>query len=229
MTHCDGLILFLDAGNRTSYPGSGNIWYDLSGNDNHARGDPNRSGGGSDASRFPEWQNKDGGRFYFNGSRGLIVENDLGEHTESTHEAWIFRDNFNDSSRFICDSRNGGGSWCSTNSKEANIRVRKSFEYNYGEKYECDCTLFGQWNHVTITGDESETVMFIDGKRVPSETIDTIKPINWDLGSNFRIANRYNSTRRWHGYIGVYRIYDKKLTEEQVFNNYWKDKTRFQA
>lgn len=32
----DGLILYLDAANPLSYPGTGNIWYDLSGQDAHA-------------------------------------------------------------------------------------------------------------------------------------------------------------------------------------------------
>ena len=32
----DGLVLHLDAGNATSYPGSGTTWYDLSGNAKHA-------------------------------------------------------------------------------------------------------------------------------------------------------------------------------------------------
>lgn len=31
----DGLVLYLDAANAESYPGSGSTWYDLSGNDNH--------------------------------------------------------------------------------------------------------------------------------------------------------------------------------------------------
>ena len=31
----DGLILFVDAANPRSYPGTGNTWYDLSGNNNH--------------------------------------------------------------------------------------------------------------------------------------------------------------------------------------------------
>jgi len=32
----DGLIMYLDAANRKSYPGSGSTWYDLSGNGNNA-------------------------------------------------------------------------------------------------------------------------------------------------------------------------------------------------
>jgi len=31
----DGLVLYLDAANNKSYPGSGTTWYDLSGNENH--------------------------------------------------------------------------------------------------------------------------------------------------------------------------------------------------
>ena len=31
----DGLVLYLDAGDRNSYPGTGNTWYDLSGNGNN--------------------------------------------------------------------------------------------------------------------------------------------------------------------------------------------------
>lgn len=32
----DGLVLCLDAANPLSYPGSGNVWYDISGNNNHS-------------------------------------------------------------------------------------------------------------------------------------------------------------------------------------------------
>ena len=31
----DGLLVYVDAANRRSYPGTGNTWYDLSGNNNH--------------------------------------------------------------------------------------------------------------------------------------------------------------------------------------------------
>ena len=31
----DGLLMYVDAANRRSYPGTGNTWYDLSGNNNH--------------------------------------------------------------------------------------------------------------------------------------------------------------------------------------------------
>ncbi len=42
----DGLVLALDAGNTKSYPGSGEIWYDLSGNGNNATRTNNAGYGG---------------------------------------------------------------------------------------------------------------------------------------------------------------------------------------
>ena len=54
----DGLALYLDAANRSSYPGSGNIWYDLSRNKN----DLTLSG-----STPPSYTTTGNGSFYFNG------------------------------------------------------------------------------------------------------------------------------------------------------------------
>ena len=53
-----GLVLLLDAGDRKSYPGRGGIWYDLSGNQNHARMV-------SYGTSLPVFQNNG---FYFNGN-----------------------------------------------------------------------------------------------------------------------------------------------------------------
>ena len=63
----EGLIAYWDAGNKKSYPGTGNIWYDLSPNGHHAYGDPNAQGSGYNDAYFPVWQANDGGRMYFNG------------------------------------------------------------------------------------------------------------------------------------------------------------------
>ena len=53
----DGLVLYLDAGNTKSYPGSGTTWYDLSGKGNHAT-----------LYNSPTWSSTNGGTFTFNGS-----------------------------------------------------------------------------------------------------------------------------------------------------------------
>jgi hypothetical protein len=52
-------LLYLDAANSTSYPGTGTVWYDLSGNSN------NTTGYGGTA---PAYSSSNGGYFSFNGS-----------------------------------------------------------------------------------------------------------------------------------------------------------------
>jgi hypothetical protein len=59
----NGLVLYLDAGNPSSYPGGGTTWTDLSGNNNHGTLRANNSGS------LPIFQS---GTFYFNGSSSYV-------------------------------------------------------------------------------------------------------------------------------------------------------------
>lgn len=62
----NGLVCFLDGGNATSYPGSGNTWYDLSGNGYNAT-----------FTSSPTWNNTNGGTMITNGSGGRFVTSGL--------------------------------------------------------------------------------------------------------------------------------------------------------
>jgi hypothetical protein len=59
----NGLLLYLNAGNTSSYSGSGTTWYDLSGNNNHGTLKANGSGA------LPIFAN---GSFAFNGSSSYV-------------------------------------------------------------------------------------------------------------------------------------------------------------
>ena len=63
-TTTNGLVLYLDAANPRSYPGSGTTWYDMSrsGNDLKLSG-----------STPPAWNTTGGGSFYFDGSTSYAV------------------------------------------------------------------------------------------------------------------------------------------------------------
>ena len=60
----DGLVLYLDAGNDVSYPGSGTTWTDLSGNGN------NGTFGASTAA--PTYNNANGGSLVFDGTNDYV-------------------------------------------------------------------------------------------------------------------------------------------------------------
>jgi hypothetical protein len=57
----DGLVLWLDAGNRTSYPGSGTTWTDLSGNGNHGT-----------LTNGPTFDSANGGNITFDGTDDYV-------------------------------------------------------------------------------------------------------------------------------------------------------------
>ncbi len=56
-----GLTLYLDAGNSSSYPGSGTAWYDLSGNNNHGT-----------LVNGPTYSSSDGGSIVFDGVNDYV-------------------------------------------------------------------------------------------------------------------------------------------------------------
>jgi hypothetical protein len=58
----NGLVLSLDAADRNSYPGSGNMWYDLSGNGNHGI-----------LTNSPTFDSSDGGAIVFDGVNDYVA------------------------------------------------------------------------------------------------------------------------------------------------------------
>jgi hypothetical protein len=58
----NGLVLYLDAANRRSYPGSGTSWFDLSGNNNHGT-----------LTNGPTFSSANGGGIVFDGSNDYVV------------------------------------------------------------------------------------------------------------------------------------------------------------
>jgi hypothetical protein len=79
----DGLVLHLDAGNSTSYPGSGTTWADLSGNGNTGT-----------LTNGPTYSSADGGSIVFDGSNDFVDcgGNALLNFTNNfTLSAWFYR------------------------------------------------------------------------------------------------------------------------------------------
>lgn len=71
----DGLVLALDAADKNSYPGTGNTWYDISGNGNHAT-----KNGNTDFN--PVWYPQ--GYFQFNAGDGYTGANNIFTVANST-------------------------------------------------------------------------------------------------------------------------------------------------
>lgn len=225
----EGLVLCLDAGRRESYPGYGKTWYDISGNDHHAKGDPDVEGSGYDDDRFPVWEDENHGRFYFDGNRGLNIESDMGEYDNGTHEAWLYRTDLSNSTRYWADARNGTGSWWLTNYDSQNINISRDLQANDPPTYQSDSNWWDRWIHIVVKGNsDNKSKLYINGEQIDDERLEVEDPVNFNLGENFRIGNRYTSSSRWEGYMALYNIYDHELTENEIQNNYNNTVGRYQ-
>ena len=73
----DNLVFHLDAGNTSSYPGSGSTWSDISGS------------GLTGTISGATFSSGDGGHFYFNGGATRVTTNNQIDNDDFTYSAWF--------------------------------------------------------------------------------------------------------------------------------------------
>ena len=226
----EGLILHLDAGSYRSYPRSGNIWYDLSGNGHHAYGFPSSNAvtGFSDGN-FPIWEDREGGRFYLDGSDAWTILTDMGTtYTDISIEGWAYLYS-GTGAAYWADSRNAsnGGDYHLWNYLSKNINSGNHLTANSPVTYQENSDWFNRWTHIVVASQTAGSYLWVNGEPITDSRLSTSDAWQETLGENFRIGCRYNGTNLWEGYYGNFLIYDHVLTDEEVLNNYNATKGRF--
>ncbi len=253
VTNC--LILSLDASDKSSYPGSGTSWYDLSGYGNHC----------SLANSATYSPAKGGGSIDLDGVDDLIsVPKTLNGFTYNIHydlnwtaEYWMYTDPYDASPqtyKFLYGSYNG----CNWNVYKGNAQGMVIYSstsastiyltMGYGPNVsgcpdvsatwtngEAGAALWGlqnRWAHLVVTSDDGTTLkLYIDGVQIGSN-----KTVNFKNGQN-RIDNTLPATTNYSlgglviGYhqvdFSVFRMYNRPLTLSEVQQNYNVQKSRF--
>ena len=251
----NGLILSLDASDKSSYPGSGTSWYDLSGYGNHC----------SLANSATYSPAKGGGSIDLDGVDDLIsVPKTLNGFTYNIHydlnwtaEYWMYTDPYDASPqtyKFLYGSYNG----CNWNTYKGNaqgmiiysstsastIYLTMGYGPNVGgcpdvsatwNNGEAGAALWGlqnRWAHLVVTSDDGTTLkLYIDGVQIGSN-----KTVNFKNGQN-RIDNTLPATTNYSlgglviGYhqvdFSIFRMYNRPLTLSEVQQNYRVQKSRF--
>lgn len=218
----NGLLLYLNAGNTSSYSGSGTTWYDLSGNGNH--GTLRANGSGS----LPVFQN---GSFYFNGSSSYvsIVSSVIPNSGSFTVSTWAKMS----SGRYteMINTRNASSvTGFLLTSDGNNIRAQinnpsvNQFVYSGTHSTIQDDT----WHLITITVDVSTRSMkaYVDNIFINSQTFSAGSlvgqqyfSIGWDYA--------WNGAPFYLGYIATVSVYDYALSNAEVITNYNATKSSF--
>jgi hypothetical protein len=217
-----GLLLYLNAGNTSSYSGSGTTWYDLSGNNNHGTLSANGSGS------LPVFQN---GSFYFNGSSSYvsIVSSVIPNSGSFSVSTWAKMP----SGRYaeLINTRNAsterGFLLTSTGSDiraQINNPAGNQFVFSGTHSVIQDNT----WHLITITVDVSTRSMkaYVDNVFISSNTFSDGSlvgqqyfSIGWDYA--------WNGQPFYLGYVATVSVYNYALSSTEVTANYNATKASF--
>jgi len=218
------LVCYLDAGNPSSYPGSGATWFDLTGRGNNCS-----------LTNGAYYDTEGQGSIYFDGTNDLGViaaASDLDFPADFTVESWFHWIPFRGS------SLDGGAGWYGLGifhrrwSPDTGTWALASFGQNdlFWRQFNPSLDVLGtvgyhvrnRWTHVVVTRASGTMRIYQDGVLLAtaSNSLDytTVAPIiigQWD-------GIAYAQLR-----MSVFRIYKRGLTTTEVLKNYNSEKNRF--
>lgn len=232
----DGLVLDLDAAKKDSYPGSGTVWSDISGNGNIGT-----------LTNGPTFNNVNGGSIVFDGSNdyvnfGQILEFATGSfslsvwmktsYNGSAVQTIIGREKMTDPYQGYQLGFNtvtgtapntgkiGFNIVASPGSGVQPIRIQTSNTYNDGN-----------WKNVVATYDGSKNVtgmlIYINGSLVSTTTSDSTITATLTNNANFEIGARDGIQQPFNGSVAYTSVYSRTLTANEVLQNYNALKGRF--
>lgn len=201
-----GLLLYLDAGIASSYPGSGTSWYDISG-----------SGRVGSFAGGPTYSSADGGSIVFNGSNYIIVSgsNTL---TAATFSVWLRR---NGTQVDFTGLLHGRG----TNP------TGMIFAYNYGTVgYMWNDTQYyynsgltppnGAWCMCVVTVTSTEAKVYLGTSSGIATATNTTAHASTTISSLAVAADTVGYSRNVVGNISQALLYNRAITAAEVTQNF---------
>jgi hypothetical protein len=208
----DGLILYLDAGNSKSYPGSGSIWTDLSGQNNNGT-----------IENSPTYNIANKGAFTFNGTTQRVNCGNSSslQITSGSIGAWFNADSNNSNFRGIIAKQNAWGLFVANN-------VLVTYDWGAPATRSTNITVGNNtWNYTVMTFTETtgtpsnNAIIYLNGNPVLTTTI---------KHSNHSVAvyvGEANSNQYFSGKISNASIYNRVLSPTEIVQNYNAIKSRF--
>lgn len=211
----DGLVFAVDAGNVKSYPGSGTVWYDLSGNGNNGT-----------LENGPTFDSDNRGSIVFDGSDDYVEISYSGDLTTQSFTFMFFaKSDIVSSRRTFLGLSNGGDYayktynmqiWSGEKQFLSFVGTNSSYS-SYSFNIDGD---FRDWNfYCTVITPGTIKTWVNDSLKYDSNV-----PLR---GSFDRIWIGQRGEQYFNGLIPNLIVYDKALTSEEITQNYNALKSRF--
>jgi hypothetical protein len=205
----DSLVLYLDAGNSKSYPGSGTTWFDKSGFGNNGT-----------LINGPTFNTGNGGSTVFDGSNDFVrINNGSGINISNIFSVlvWVKFNSFNTVLIGSNDFGDSGYPLYVENSNNLYIAEGNTFTSTTNANL-----VIGQWVLLTVIRSNTSIVWYKNGSRIGSSTLSTssvnvVKSIGSYNGGGFYL----------NGNISSIQIHNRALSASEVLQNYNATKGRF--
>ena len=210
------LVLSLDAGNPSSYPGTGTVWTDLVG------------GKVFDLYNGPGYDPSNGGKFYFYAPGGQYANcgtslPSLPQFTTAVWHNW--------------DGTNTGDAPCiltevyvgTINYFVGNLQgvVAQGGYFNGGFQISPQFTLTpSTWYNIVVTCDINQVVsIYLNGTLISSTPTSGAQPSS--SGGGINVMRRWDNAEFWGGYLSTVDIYDNALSQARVTSIFNTTKARY--
>ena len=209
-----GLQLYLDAGNASSYPGSGTTWTDLSGN--------SRDG---TLTNGPTYDSADGGSIVFDGSNDLVQCSGSLTVTAATFVTWVKRNGNQGQYDGILFSRGA-------NTTGMNFQSSNQLGYHWndaGNTYNWQSGLTipnATWCMIAISVTNTAATAYLCQSSGTTTATNTVNHSSSNL-NDIKLALDDAAARYFNGNIAIAQLYNTALSAAQVSQNFQADRGRF--
>jgi hypothetical protein len=195
-----GLLVNVQAGNTSSYPGSGTTWTNLVDSTNYTI----TSG---------TYNSDNGGSIVFNGTSTFVsIGTPLTSGTNYSMEAWVYASSTASSHNIISSSNNVF--WISSGTLYGGVGGNYTLVSSAGFPTNV-------WKHVVLTFNDSTNTMtlYINGAQVNQNTNVTQSYISETLRIGSHVSGA-TPVSFWNGRIAQARVYNTALAASDVLNNF---------
>jgi len=209
-----GLQLYLDAGNASSYSGSGTTWTDLSGN--------SRDG---TLTNGPTYSSANGGSIVFDGTNDYVQCTGSLTVTAATFVAWIKRNGTQGQYDGILFSRG-------TNTTGMNFQVSNQLGYHWndaGNTYNWQSGLTipdATWCMIAVSVTSTAATVYLCQTSGTTTATNTVSHAS-SLLNDIKIAQDDAGGRFFNGNIALAQLYNTSLSAAEVSQNFEANRARF--
>lgn len=200
----DGLILYLDAANPRSYPRTGTVWNDLSGN--------NRT---TTLANTPTFDSTGGGNITFNGSN-QYASTSLPASNEVTYFFWV-----NVLNLIVAG---GEGTLFAAPSDQGSVSIvggTNWFSWNQGGRTGPAATA-NTWTNIVLTGNTTSTQFYLNSVLTNSFGSGTTL-----LSGTGYFCSFLDLSRNLNARLGNIAFYNRVLSAQEILQNYNATRSRF--